>query len=225
MSQPVFVAMTIPCTGAEGPGERFALWTQGCHLGCPGCCNPELWAPGGDPRSVASLLADIDAERHRIEGVSLLGGEPFEQDAALAELARGVRALGLTVMAYSGFRLEELEARGSALLAELDVLVDGRYVESKRTTGRRWIGSSNQRLHFLTEAYAPDDPRFTEPNHAELRLDNHGRLTVVGFPFESVVRAFPKAAGPSGLGGPPATGVEAVREASSEARELDARGA
>ena len=149
--------------------------------------------------AVSELLERIVAvkiKRPLLEGVSLIGGEPFEQDAALAELARGCRDAGLTVMAYSGFSLEELRGRGSHLLEHLDLLVDGRYVESLRTTARRFIGSSNQRLHFLSDAYRADDPRFAEPNSAEIHLNNRGEIQVVGFPFDSVQGAFgPKKGG------------------------------
>lgn len=190
----VAVGSLLERTEAEGPGARFALWVQGCSLRCPDCCNPHLWGPSGGERwTPAALVGRVAAARARhpdLEGVTLIGGEPFEQDAALAEVARGVRRLGLTVLAFSGYTRAELEARGSRLLGELDLLVDGRYVAEQRTTARRWIGSTNQRLHFLSDAYAPDDPRFAEPNTAELRLDHRGVLRVVGFPFDSVRAAF-----------------------------------
>lgn len=191
------LASTVACTEAEGPGRRFAVWTQGCTIGCPDCCNPHLWTHAAHrPVAARDLAAEVAAAReaHDIEGVTLIGGEPFEQDAALSPFAREVRALGLTVMAFTGHRLEELQGRGSPLLPHVDLLVDGPYVKALHTTARRWIGSTNQRLHFLTAAYAPDDPRFAEPNTAEIRLTGDGRLQVVGFPFASVREAFGPAA-------------------------------
>src|SRR5262249_21516449 len=107
------VAQVVPCTEAEGPGRRYALWFQGCPLRCPGCCNPEmLRSPGATPRPVAALLADITQARqaHGIEGVTLLGGEPLAHAAGAAALARGVRALGLSVMVFSGYTLDEARA-------------------------------------------------------------------------------------------------------------------
>ena len=191
---PLNVASTIPCTEAEGPGHRFALWVQGCSLRCPGCCNPHLWADKDrDTTTVADVWAQILAARHKhpqLEGVSLIGGEPAEQDAPLAALARQCRAHGLTVMLYSGYTLEELQARRAQLLDTTDLLVDGRYDETLRTTERRWIGSTNQRLHHLTDAYPTDDPRFSEPNHAEIRFNAQGEIQLVGFPFDHVRRAF-----------------------------------
>jgi anaerobic ribonucleoside-triphosphate reductase activating protein len=189
----VQIAFSIPNTEAEGPGSRFALWTQGCTLGCPGCCNPEMWrAQGGQSESVEALFAQIYAVRDSIEGVSFLGGEPFEQDSALALLALKIKEISLNIMVFSGFTLEEIGARDSALLPYVDLLVAGRYVKESRTTKRRWIGSKNQSLHFLSAEFSEDDPRFSEPNHAEILLNSKGDLTVVGFPFDSVMKAFPK---------------------------------
>jgi anaerobic ribonucleoside-triphosphate reductase activating protein len=188
------LSSVVDHTEAEGPGLRFAIWAQGCTLACPGCCNPHLWSPrGGLAWSVAALEARLRAARERrpaLEGVSLIGGEPFEQDEGMAAFAERVHAAGLTVMAYSGYTLEELRERGSRLLTFTDLLVDGRYEREQRTTSRRFVGSNNQRMHFLTGAYAPADPRFAEPNTAELRLDDRGEIQVVGFPFDSVLKAF-----------------------------------
>jgi anaerobic ribonucleoside-triphosphate reductase activating protein len=188
------LATWVDHTEAEGPGVRFALWVQGCKIRCPGCCNPHLFH--GRPnqlRPVDDVLRLVLAARARapaLEGVSFLGGEPFEQDVALAALGLRLRAEGLTVMTYTGHVREELEARGSPLLAATDLLVDGPYVEALRTTTWRFVGSTNQRMHFLTTAYRPDDPRFGLPNHAELRLTGTGEVQVCGFPFDSVLAAF-----------------------------------
>lgn len=176
-------------TEAEGPGRRWALWVQGCSLRCPGCCNPEMFkADGGASWSIAELVARAAAAKARgVEGISVLGGEPFEQAAGLGELARAVKAIGLTVMVYSGFALEELRARAdrAGALASIDLLVDGRYdrtqPEPPPPLGRRWIGSTNQRMHFLTSAYRPDDPQMHAANTVELHW-SRGRLLVNGWP-------------------------------------------
>lgn len=190
----VRVASFVEATEAEGIGERFALWTQGCTLACPDCCNPHLWNPNGGAAWTADALLErvlaAKARRPALEGLTLIGGEPFEQDAALAPLAEGVRAAGLTVMAFTGYWLEDLQARRSPLLPHVDVLVDGPYERERYTTARRFVGSTNQRMHFLSDAYTPDDPRLHEPNTAELRYDGEGDVQVVGFPFPSVRDAF-----------------------------------
>ena len=174
------VAHTIDATEAEGPGRRFALWVQGCTLRCKGCCNPELFeAAGGTERSVESLLAEITAVEG-IEGVSILGGEPLQQ-ADLAELCAGLQAAGLTVMVYSGYTRAEITGLAPTLLDHVDLLVDGRFDGTKLDHVRRWIGSTNPQLHFLSDAYREEDPQFTESNTVELRWGPDG-LVVNGWP-------------------------------------------
>jgi anaerobic ribonucleoside-triphosphate reductase activating protein len=184
------VAQFVPATDAEGPGRRAAIWLQGCPLRCPGCCNPEfLPFDGGTDQSVEEIVALISAAKteHQIEGVSLLGGEPFAQATAAAELAIGVQRLGLSVMIYSGYTLAELQTLADAdqyvqlLLAATDLLVDGRYEKENPEPSRRWIGSANQQIHFLTDKYRADDPRWRQPNTLEIRLVD-GELAVNGFP-------------------------------------------
>jgi anaerobic ribonucleoside-triphosphate reductase activating protein len=186
------VAIVVPCTEAEGPGRRYALWVQGCPLRCPGCCNPEMLpVVERTRRSVDDITAEVLAarEEHGIEGISLLGGEPTRQAGPLADVAAAAQAAGLSVMVYSGFTLAELQAEGDddvrRLLSHTDLLVDGRYDETRRTTTRRFIGSDNQMLHFLTTRYRRDDPRLSADNTVELRVrvGSDGALFVVnGWP-------------------------------------------
>jgi anaerobic ribonucleoside-triphosphate reductase activating protein len=197
------VGVEVADTEAEGPGRRYAIWVQGCPMRCPGCCNPELLPFAGTrgvaktPTPVAELLERVLAASARsapsasspFEGISLLGGEPFAQAPALAVLAERVRAAGLGVMVYSGFRLAELEAKIAAdepgvarLLAATDLLVDGRYERERPDHVRRWIGSTNQQLHFLSDRYRASDPVFRSGETIELRLVG-GELTINGWPW------------------------------------------
>jgi anaerobic ribonucleoside-triphosphate reductase activating protein len=186
------VAQIVPFTEAEGPGVRFALWFQGCPLRCPGCCNPEMLPfEGGTPMTVAEVVRRIEdaARDHGVEGITLLGGEPLAHAAGAAVLARAVRERGLTVMVFSGFTLEDTQAISDMAVMELigltDIFVDGPYVRELPDTARRWIGSTNQRIHFLTDRYHFDD-RWRKPNTLEIRL-HAGQLTVNGFPAKSAV--------------------------------------
>ncbi len=187
------VAQVVPCTGAEGPGLRFAVWVQGCPLRCPGCCNPEMLPfEGGRPVAVAELAAMAKTARDErgVEGVTFLGGEPFAHAAGLAPLAGLVRELGLSVMVFSGFTLEEIRAADDTsvteLLAATDLLVDGPYLRDRPEPSRRWVGSTNQRVHALSDRYRADDPCWRRPNTLELRLSG-GALSVNGYPAGSAV--------------------------------------
>lgn len=150
------VAATERRSVVNGPGVRFVLWVQGCPFRCEGCYN-ETFLPfvERNQRSVESLADEILGVPG-IEGLTLSGGEPMAQPAPLAALARQVRASGLSVFCYTGFTLEALQARRApavaALLAEIDILVDGRFEQDRRAR-LPWRGSANQRVHFLTPRY------------------------------------------------------------------------
>lgn len=188
------VAARLERTQAEGPGVRYALWVQGCPLRCKGCCNPHML----EDKEATLLSVDEVAcgiiQTSGIEGVTLIGGEPFWQAAALTEVARRVRAEGLTVMVFTGMTLTYIKRQARAdweeFLGEIDLLVDGPYIQSLHTNERRWIGSTNQRTHFLTDRYQELAEEVggwdSGANTIELRLVG-GELTINGFPDESIV--------------------------------------
>jgi len=150
------VAAVRPRTRTNGPGWRAAVWVQGCTLRCRGCFNPQTHAHVArhpwPPEVLAERLMSPD-----VEGVTILGGEPFEQAAASARLARRARELGGSVVTYSGYTWSFLRRSSlpevRALLAATDLLIAGPYIEAKRSDGRGWHGSTNQELVFLTDRY------------------------------------------------------------------------
>lgn len=109
---------TAPDSIVDGPGLRFAVFVQGCTHGCPGCHNPESQPhEGGNVRAIDDLVAEIAANK-LAQGITISGGEPFEQAAACAELARRAHELGLNVWTYSGYTYEQLtKAATSASVA------------------------------------------------------------------------------------------------------------
>ncbi len=186
------IAQTVSVTEAEGPGRRFAIWVQGCPLRCAECCNPEMLTfEGGSDVEMDQLLADILAARELgIEGITLIGGEPFAHASSLSALAAEVRKAGLSVMVFSGYMLSELQQMNDdgvqTLLSETDILVDGRYDRTQPDTTRRWIGSANQQIHFLSDRYSADDSCWTKPDTLEFRWDGR-ELLVNGFPAKPAV--------------------------------------
>ena len=142
------IAGTIPESIVDGPGIRYVLFTQGCPHGCPGCHNPQTHDfAGGKEVDTDALLADI-LKNPFVKAVTLSGGEPFCQPAALAELAAELKDKCFHLMCYSGFTFEELLQREDArpLLERLDLLVDGRFVEAEKNIDLRFRGSANQRV-------------------------------------------------------------------------------
>lgn len=183
----VNVAYMVERCRVLGPGERFVLWTQGCPLRCPGCHNPQ-YQPFEDRQwlTVDELTQKILSVAS-IEGITYAGGEPFVQAQALAKLSCKLRAAGLSVMTYSGFTYEELKqgciAHADELLAETDLLLDGRY-EQELLTDRPWRGSDNQRLIALSERYAKEVETWNQSTgqQFEIRMGENGRLDVLGIP-------------------------------------------
>jgi anaerobic ribonucleoside-triphosphate reductase activating protein len=146
---------------------------------------------GGITRRVADIRSEVEAAMaFEVEGLTFLGGEPLAQAPGAAALARVAHQLGLSVMIFSGYTLEQArqlpDSSVSDLLAECDILVDGPYLQDLPETRRRWIGSTNQLVHFLSSRYSPQDPRWREPNTLELRLQG-SELSVNGFPAAKAV--------------------------------------
>jgi anaerobic ribonucleoside-triphosphate reductase activating protein len=158
--QRIMVSRISDRTGVLGPGIRAAVWVRGCPLRCAGCISPEdLPFSGGTPMTVAAIAGRLNALPPDVRGVTFSGGEPMAQAAALASLVDVLRVTrDWSVMSYTGFTLEHLRRHGDsgqrALLARLDLLVDGPYQADKHAS-LAWRGSGNQRLHFLTGRHQP----------------------------------------------------------------------
>jgi anaerobic ribonucleoside-triphosphate reductase activating protein len=142
---------------------------------------------GGTTMAIDAILAQLKAThvRESLEGITLLGGEPFAHADAAGLLAEAAHRLGLSVMIFSGYTLEALRTNGDPSVAQLlertDILVDGPYDREQPESERRWIGSTNQRIHFLSDRCDRYDPRWRQPNTLEIRLVD-GELTINGFP-------------------------------------------
>ena len=156
------MAHFLPFTENEGPGKRSVIWLQGCNLDCKGCCNLDLKPLV--PVNIIEIADLMDQVRHavnayQLEGVTLLGGEPFLQARGLSVLAEQCQKENLSVMVFSGYTLEKLRNNplpgSEQLLAQTDVLVDGPYQKRKPEQIRNWCGSSNQKFHYLSGRYGP----------------------------------------------------------------------
>lgn len=131
----------------DGDGIRYVIFTQGCPHHCPGCHNPQTHSfDGGKLISVDRLLADISKRRDYIDGITLSGGEPFCQSDQCGVIAEQAQKMGLTVWCYTGYLFEELYGRNDELLNHIDILVDGPFIQQKRSLALQFRGSTNQRL-------------------------------------------------------------------------------
>jgi len=138
-----------------GHGTRAGVWVQGCTIGCAGCISQDTWPSTPDSAvPVETVLAWLAGLAGPLDGLTVSGGEPFQQPEALAALLGGARAYfgpGFDLLVYSGYSESKLrrDAARRAALALCDAVVAGPYVE-RLNVGQRWQGSSNQRLIPLT---------------------------------------------------------------------------
>lgn len=133
----------------DGPGIRMAIFCQGCPHRCPGCHNPETWAFEGGAAMQAEELAALVRANPLVKGATFSGGEPFSQAEGFAELANILKAEGYEVASYTGYTFEQLLQGTSAqkkLLASIDVLIDGPFIQAQRSLELVFRGSRNQRV-------------------------------------------------------------------------------
>lgn len=171
-----------------GPNCKFVIWVQGCSIHCKGCWNKEMWAFEDKTNlSVQDLLHKIENEKDDIDGITLLGGEPLDQFKEVAELLIECRKLGLSTMLFTGYDMKEIEEKQmTSILDNLDILITGRYVKTKRTMNHQWIGSTNQEIHFLTDRYA--DYKIENNNYTEITINADGSTTILGFPERTFLK-------------------------------------
>ena len=155
---------------ANGPGIRVSLFVSGCTHHCKGCFNAEAWSfTYGEPftqQTVEEILLALQPAY--IQGLSLLGGEPFEPEnqPAVLDLVRQVRAAypEKDIWAYSGYTLEQLQTLAPELLAQITVLVDGPFVESQKDLRLAFRGSANQRILDVPASLKRGEPVFWKEN-------------------------------------------------------------
>ena len=144
------IAGIVPESIVDGEGLRFAIFVQGCLHHCKGCQNPHTWDFGRGRFADTDAIIDQFRANELLDGITLTGGEPFMQPDACLALAKAAKKAGLNVWCYTGYTLEEIKAEAlrstKELLRNIDVLVDGRFIEEKKSLDLRFRGSSNQRI-------------------------------------------------------------------------------
>ncbi len=170
-----------------GPGQRLGIWFQGCSIRCPGCVSADTWASGGDATTVDQVVEVASRWMTEAQGVTISGGEPFDQPEALAQL---LEALPLTpaqdILVYSGHPFERIQSHPSVLNGRIDALMSDPYVvgESQSLPLR---GSDNQRLHLLTALGKKrfscfNDPMASSQRSLDVMFDGDGTVWLAGIP-------------------------------------------
>lgn len=144
------ISGTVSESIVDGPGFRYTVFVQGCPHNCRGCHNPQTHDFGGgrivDTDELFRECVDDPLNR----GVTFSGGEPFCQAEALYELGQRFKERGYDLWCYTGWTIDELWEKSEdgvkKLLSVIDVLVDGRFIEERRSLSLPFRGSGNQRL-------------------------------------------------------------------------------
>jgi anaerobic ribonucleoside-triphosphate reductase activating protein len=165
----------------NGPGVRFVLWTQGCSKGCSECFNPETWSTNIykelSPTQIFELIKNFE-----VDGVTISGGDPLEQEDELLELLMLLSTMRLRkgVILFSGFTRAEISSSPirEACLKYIDVLIDGRY-EKNLKVDFSLRGSSNQEFYFFSNKISSDELSFDQ----EIEISSlEGDIMMTGFP-------------------------------------------
>ncbi len=184
-----------------GPGRRIGLWLQGCSIRCKGCVSQDTWP--ADPQRAMPVKALLDwcrrVAQDGLDGVTISGGEPFDQPKALAALLDGMdvwraaAGLDFDILCYSGYPLKTLEKRHARILARLDALIPEPYADG-RPLGALWRGSDNQTLVPLSvrgrARYADsiDAPQAVTEKRMQMAVEA-GKLWMIGIPHRGDMAA------------------------------------
>ena len=177
------IAEIIDNSMISGPGRRCVIWVQGCSLQCPGCRNEEFQS--FEPKHLLAVeeLYDKIMSVANINGITITGGEPLHQSEQLLRLIKRISPHGLTVMLYTGFTRDEIDNDAALYLFDsADVVVSGRYVEELQSPLLKWRGSTNQIIIFQNVEYREHYSSIDEENEVEIHINDHGMLTIIGFP-------------------------------------------
>ncbi len=177
-----------------GHGRRIGIWVQGCSIHCKQCVSMDTWTP--DPKR-ALRIADVlawcrDRAKDGCDGITISGGEPFDQPHGLRALLTGLHAwrksggLDFDILSYSGYPLRTLQAKHSALLNLLDAVIAEPYIENLPPTAI-WCGSANQSLVPLSERgkirYAPYLNLPLEQYGKQMQMSvEGGKVWMIGIP-------------------------------------------
>lgn len=175
-------------TRVEGPKTRYCIWFQGCSKQCKGCWAKATWDfDAGKEYDVEEIIQDIKSTQN-IDGITILGGEPFEQAEALKYICKNTKKLGLSVICFTGNKIEEVYKTYNDILHHIDLLIDGEFIEEEKDYSRPWVGSRNQRYHFLTNKFSEEEIKQYK-NKIEINIEKNGSIFMNGMgDFEKVIK-------------------------------------
>ena len=168
---------------ANGPGIRNVVWLQGCTLNCAGCFNPQTHDPQAGIVMTTDSLCD-ELLRHNCDGITISGGEPFQQPEALLDLLRRLRERESSpVLIFSGYTFQEIkeDPKKAACIPFTDALICGPYLPQIPPAYERFCSSGNQELILISPHYSPED--FVHLLLSEIIIDAEGNILRSGIRF------------------------------------------
>lgn len=170
-----------------GPGRRVGIWLQGCSIRCAGCISSDTWVKRMPDITVDELLARLMTWLRECEGVTISGGEPFEQPVALEQLLRGVRQeTAADILVYSGRCLEQLLDETCVAAGLIDCLISEPFERGAPQT-KYLMGSDNQRMTCLTplgsKVFGPLNRQAGDTDRRlDVMFEDDGAVWVAGIP-------------------------------------------
>jgi anaerobic ribonucleoside-triphosphate reductase activating protein len=141
-----------------GPGIRIGVWFQGCSIRCKGCISKHTWEFDKKyKKTIAQVIDQINyySEIYNTKSITISGGEPFDQSSSLYILLKKLKELKFNdILLYSGYKFNYLQKNYGDILKYIDVLIDGPFIESKKTN-KIYKGSNNQRMYILNKSLSP----------------------------------------------------------------------
>ena len=169
----------IEGTYVNGPGFRLGVWVQGCNRNCLGCFNKDACeATGGFYMSVMEILELLKNQIY--DGISISGGEPFNQKSELKVLLKEVKKMGLGTLVFTGFTYEEI--CNTEAIKYCDYLIDGPFIKEIPPVCK-YTGSGNQRFLKLKNGKIAEDLtlQYKGVNETEIIIQEDGSVLITGF--------------------------------------------
>lgn len=172
---------------ALGPGKRLAIWFQGCSLRCQGCISVDTWASAKELIAVDCFVEQIVPWLEQAEGITISGGEPFDQVEALLALVKLLRErTAADILVYTGYAIEAIEQPLQLVKPYIDALISDPF-QYQTPQRLRLRGSDNQRLHYFT---ALGEAKFKPYQHVfssadqllDVMFDEDGTVWFAGIP-------------------------------------------
>ncbi|PJG50615.1 radical SAM protein [Bradyrhizobium forestalis] len=170
-----------------GPGRRIGIWLQGCSIRCPGCISMDTWAHGRGTTTVEEVVEAVSPWLSTADGITISGGEPFDQREALFDLLARLRTrTKADILVFTGYPLTAISEALATSPSLIDAVVSGPFdIDEKQTLALR--GSDNQELHLMTALGRARFASFDRPiddkdRTFDVMFDDNGDVWLAGIP-------------------------------------------